>query len=473
MLLNIGENEKKFYKYQQIYINFKNLILNRKMLPGEKLPTKRNLSKELNVSVNSVTNAYEQLLAEGYIHAIERSGYYVEDIAQYNDDMEESEFPEDLKEEGAPRRFEISLSHMATDLEYFPHDKWLNAEKHVFKNYKEEISQISHPQGPYEIRETISRLISVNRGVKCKPEQIVIGSGTQSLIKQILTMDNTTKTVGMENPGYRRMYDLFKALNLKVNPIELDDSGININKIKESDSNILFITPSHQFPTGKIMSISRRIELLNWASESNERYIIEDDYDSEFKYGTDHIPALQSLDRHDKVIYAGTFSKTLFSGLRISYIVLPPDLLRKYREMYSNWIQGSSIFNLYTLNHFINNGDYSKYVKKMNLHYEKVREKLITTLKEEFGNSIVIHDIPAGLHFYAEFKTDKTYEEIERQATCKNIELYTLRRFSIKGIEEGQDKRALIIGFAKLRLGTVEEAVKKLKKVVFKVSKWK
>ncbi|WP_271398152.1 PLP-dependent aminotransferase family protein [Salinicoccus roseus] len=468
-LFKIDNEIKDQYKYQQIYTNFKELILNRTILPGEKLPPKRKLAKDLKVSINCVANAYEQLLAEGYINAVERSGYYVEDIAQFANKAKQDEvgqFPEDLKEEEESKEGVLSLSHMATDLSLFPFNEWLKSEKIAFNAHMEDMSHISHPQGPYKVRATIARLISLNRGVSCRPEQIVIGPGTQPLMRQILTMGSEFKSAGIENPGYHRMYKLFEGLGLDVAAITLDEAGVDIAEVKQKNPNILFITPSHQFPTGKIMPISRRIELLNWASEADDRYILEDDYDSEFKYGTDNIPSLQSLDRNNKVIYSGTFSKTLSSSLRISYMVLPPNLLKKYRETYSTWIQGSSTLNLYTLNYFIENGEYAKHLKRLNMHYEKIRSKFIADLKKAFGKQVFIYDIPAGLHFYAEFETKKTYIEIEAAAERERLEVYTMRRFDLANRSPESERIGMALGFAKLNEENIKEAVDTLKKII-------
>lgn len=470
IIFKIDDQEEDQYIYQQIYKNLKRLILDRKVTAGEKLPSKRQLATDVNVSVNSVATAYDQLIAEGYIHAVERSGYYVEEITQFVDEEEKEgtpDFPEELKEErGNEREDTLSLSHMATDLSLFPFNEWLKCEKTAFKNHMEDMSHISHPQGPYLVRETLSRMISLNRGVSCEPEQIVVGPGTQPLIRQVINMMEGRNTVAIENPGYHRMYELFNNLGMSVYPLSLDDSGIDIEAVREINPNFLFITPSHQFPTGSIMPISRRIELLNWASEANDRYIIEDDYDSEFKYGTDNIPSLQSLDRNNRVIYAGTFSKTLTSSLRISYLVLPPKLLKKYRENYSTWIQGSSVLNLYTLHYFIENGEYARHLKRLNAHYERIRKTFLKELKKRFKNSIEIYDIPAGLHCYAEFKTDKTYEEIKQAAEAENLELYTRLRFKLDKEEECRDKKGIILGFAKLREEEIEKAVGKLERVM-------
>jgi GntR family transcriptional regulator/MocR family aminotransferase len=234
----------------------------------------------------------------------------------------------------------------------------------------------------------------------------------------------------------------------------------------KSKINFLFVTPSHQFPTGKIMPISRRIDLLNWSMQSSDRYIIEDDYDSEFKYETDNIPSLQSLDRHQCVIYTGTFSKTMLPGLRISYMILPPDILRQYKKYHADLMQSSNSLALYTLHYFIKTGGYARHIKRMNHHYEMKRKELIKQLRNRFGSSMVIEDIPAGLHFLARFKTKKAYESVEAMAKKEKLEIYSIRRFELENRLKMEGEIQLIIGFANIKAEQIPGAVERLNRVI-------
>lgn len=456
------------YIYKQIYENLKKLILEHRIAKGEKLPSKREIAADLGVSLNSVTNAYEQLLAEGYIYTIERKGYFVENITDFDEQKQHHiKFPSDLRESNEDKDGWVSLSHITTDVSMFPFQEWMKSQQEAIQNHKRELAEISHPQGPLIIRKTIANMIAFTRGVICEPEQIVIGSGTQPLISQLMDLEPQFSNAAVENPGYSRIYRLLKSKGLEVTPISMDTQGVVIKELNQADPNYLFITPSHQFPTGKIMPISRRIELLNWSLAADNRYIVEDDYDSEFKYDTDNIPSLHSLDRNQRVIYIGTFSKTLLPSFRITYMVLPPDLLRKYREKYIDWIQGSNSLQLYTLHYFIKNGNYKKHIRKMTKHYEEKRKQLIQTLKYTFTNKISILDIPAGLHFLAKFDTTKTYEEVRKAAKHEKIELYTIERFLLKGSKPCAEKIQLVIGFANLKIEEIKETVERLYRVLY------
>ncbi len=467
MLLTIDKKRDSNFLYQQIYERIKENILEGKIKANEKLPSKRMLADQLDVSINSVSYAYGQLLAEGYIFSIERKGYFVENIAKFIEqgDFFKNKLPSDLKEKWIDKNGWLSLSHMTSDISIFPFKEWLKCEQKAIQYHKRELSEITHPQGPYIVRETICRMIALSRGVICEPEQIVISAGTQLLVHQLMGMQKKNTIFAMENPGYARIKHLVMNMQFEVLPISLDDQGINMKEIESSKSNFVYVTPSHQFPTGKIMQISRRIELLNWAAQSDDRYIVEDDYDSEFKYETDSIPSLQSLDRNLRVIYMGTFSKTMLPGLRISYMVLPPDLLREYHRHYPDFMQNANSTMLFTLHYFIESGEYARHVKRMNHHYETKRRILIKELQMKFQEKIHIADVPAGLHFLAHFQTDKNYQEIEERASQRKLEIYTMRRFMLKKDDTEKNQIDLVIGFANIKEDKIPEAVDRLYQV--------
>ena len=215
---------------------------------------------------------------------------------------------------------------------------------------------------------------------------------------------------------------------------------------------------------GVIMPISRRFELLNWLNIPQERYIIEDDYDSEYKYETAHIPSLQSLDKSQRTIYMGTFSKTLFPGIRISYMVLPPALLKRYKEHFSHLLPSCNTLNLYTLHYFMKDGYYQKHLATMAQHFESIRKKLIQELRHVFDEKLTIVDIPAGLHFIIHYDTTTSYEEIIARAQEENVELFTLERFLLTMLPTAN--RSFIIGFANLQMNEIPKAVQKLKTVL-------
>ncbi|MER1984501.1 MAG: PLP-dependent aminotransferase family protein [Solibacillus sp.] len=468
MFIQINRDYDNKYIYQQIYESMKQQILQRVLKVNEKLPSKRQLATQLQVSVNSVTLAYEQLLVEGYIYTIERSGYFVEDIRLFEvDHAIQHTLPEDLKEQVVHKGGWLSLSHMSNNSRMFPFKSWLKHQTEAIELFAKELCELSEAQGPYILRKNIASLIQSTRGVKCEPEQIIVHSTTLGLLEQFLLLQAKDTVIALENPGYARYDQLLKRHQFPVDYVPLDKYGVDIEALRKGESQFLLTTPSHQFPTGKIMPISRRVELLNWALEKENRYIIEDDYDSEFKYKTDNIPSLQSLDYNSRVIYLGTFSKTLLPGMRISYMVLPIKLLREYKAYFNSLIQPANILAMYTLNQFIETGAYQKHVRKMNLMYEQLRTELIKQLMNRFGDNIEIVNIPAGLHFLVKVHTKKSYDQIEQALTKQKLELYTICRFLLQEDAYYLRNRYLIVGFANIDLADIDEALNRFEQALF------
>lgn len=473
--IKLDDDSNYEYLYREIYEKIKNKILKNKINEGDKLPSKRNLADQLGVSVNTITSAYEQLLVEGYIYTIERSGYFVEEIVELSQPKTSRNqlLPNDLKEtviKDNPNQ--LSLSHMDTDVDMFPFKEWFKSQQTALKKHQQHLGHITHQQGPLAVRQTLSKMINVTRGVDCEPEQIVISVGTQTLVEQALNVlqlaSEEPLTIAVENPGYQRLYGLMEQLNAKINPISVDENGISVDEVKQSSANTVFLTPSHQFPTGAIMPISKRFDLLNWTTKKPNHYIIEDDYDSEFKYQTDNIPSLQSLDFNQKVIYMGSFSKSLLMGFRISYMVLPYPLLRIYRKHYNKLLPYNNVLSLFTLNEFILEGKYLQHIKRMNLVYEKKRNELINQLTSVFKENVTINDVPAGLHFTASFKTSKSYDEVEAAAKKHQLDVHTIRRFTFESPKREPNKEiVLVIGFSSINFDDISKAVRRLNKILY------
>src|SRR5699024_1187710 len=455
------QRDTEQYIYRQLYNRLKEDILAVKYESHEKIPSKREMAKHLNVSINSVKSAYEQLLAEGYIYTKERKGYFIEPLDKLIIDSN-AQISLDAHYHKTQTIFDYSFSHMSTDISEFPVETWAKLTKRVFLDYDDYLSTIPNIKGPIELRKSIAKLVSYQRGIQCHPEQIVLGSGTNTLLIQLIQLMEQDVTIAVENPGYSRFRTLLNQTQTSISAIELDYKGISIEQLKKEQPQAVIVTPSHQFPMGTIMPVSRRIDLLNWASKTHS-YIIEDDYDSEFKYETDNIPSLFSFDKNESVIYLGTFSKTLMPGLRISYMILPINLVKKLDCLNLNMIPDFSTIHALTLNLMIKEGYYEKYVKKMHQIYGKKREALITHLSNSFKNDIRIKDTQAGLHFIVEVNTPFSYQEIESRAKEMKLELYTLNRFSVKALEKNNSYKTLIIGFSKIKQDQIPQAVQRLK----------
>lgn len=452
------------YIYRQLYKRLKSDMLASKYESHEKLPSKRNMAKHMNVSVNSVKAAYEQLLAEGYIYTEERKGYFVEPLDKLIINPEAQNTLASYKS-ASEIDYDYSFSHMSTDISEFPIDIWTKLTKRVFQDYDHYLSSIPNVKGPIELRQSIAKLVSYQRGIQCHLEQIIIGSGTNTLLMKLIQLMSENVKITVENPGYSRFRTILQQTQTQMVPVSLDNKGISIEEIKNVQPDAIIVTPSHQFPMGTIMPVSRRISLLNWASKT-QSYIIEDDYDSEFKYETDNIPSLFSFDKNERVIYLGTFSKTLMPALRISYMILPTKLVQKFETQNQSTIPDFSILNALTLNLLIKEGHYEKYLKRMHQLYGKKRTYLIEELQMTFGNNIDIKDTQAGLHFIIEVVSPYTYEEIELRAKQHKLELYTINRFKVKALQNNGERKTLIIGFSKIKQHQIPAAVQRLKKVI-------
>ncbi|WP_412518836.1 PLP-dependent aminotransferase family protein [Staphylococcus simulans] len=455
----------KNYIYRRIYNQLKKDILDHKYESHEKLPSKRALAKEMNVSINSVKTAYEQLVAEGYIYTKERQGYFIESLNKLIVESQHQADSKLFKEKEEKPKYQFTLSHMSTNLSKFPIDTWVKMQKQVFQESHSILSEVPYIKGPIQLRQSIAKLVSFKRGIHCDTEQIVIGSGTNALLLYLLKLFNGSSLIGIENPGYSRMRNLIQQQKFKICNIPLDNKGASFRAIKKSNPYLLLTTPSHQFPIGTIMPVSRRIELLNWATKT-EHFIIEDDYDSEYKYGTDNIPSLFSLDKNNRVIYLGTFSKTLLPGLRISYMILPKPVVEAFDNYFEDSVSEISTLNALTLSKFIDQGHYEKYIRKMSHIYEEKRKKLVHILKNKLRKNITIKNIKAGLHFVIYVDSNYTYEQIEERAQNFKLELYTLRRFTAEDISK-QLAEVIIIGFANIEDEKMEETVEILDEVLF------
>lgn len=374
-------------KYISIYEQLKEKIITKQLRPNEKLPSKRKLAEQLNVSIQTVQNAYEQLLSEGYLYSIERSGYF---IAEYNEDWLQAPVAKKPAIQIAEERQVYNLKNGQVDPEAFPYKIWQ-------KLYKRQLE--AHPvhnsswQGELPLRNEITEYLHMARGIACDPEQIFIDSGTQQQL-QALCIFFGKIPVAMEEPGFFRADAVFKQLNYEIEYVKIDDSGASIPSKKVK---LYYVTPAHQFPLGAVMSMERKVQLLQWAKEV-DAYLIEDDYDAEFRYKGLPIPPLSHLDQLERVIYFGTFSKTLIPSIRMSYMVLPKSLAAEFRHFYQHQKPTVSRIDQLVVAEFMHSGYYAKHIEKMRTLYRKKRKTLLEALQTYLPAEFNIFGDTAGLH---------------------------------------------------------------------------
>ncbi len=418
------DHEKEEPLYIQLYQYIKGEIQSGRLDAGVKLPSKRKLSQHLAISQNTVENAYGQLLAEGYIRSEPRKGLYVNELegdlySDHNDSFVKSERVVEKHDEEEM----IDFSHGKVALAHFPYAVWRKLSTQAL--YEEESSLFlnGNPQGEPELRQEIAQYVFQSRGVRCEAEQIVIGAGTQYLIGLLTMIMGDGAIYALENPGFHRTRAVLRDRGFQPVPLSLDEDGVSLKDLEESGANVVYVTPSHQFPLGMIMPISRRIELLKWA-EKQPGYIIEDDYDGEFRYKGRPIPSLHGLGSAGRVIYLGTFSKSLIPSLRISYLVLPPVLLEIYQKSFTIYKQTVSRLHQHTLAKFMENSYWSRHLNKMRGIYRKKQKTLLTAIEEYMGEQVQIIGEKSGLHILLHVNNQMSEAELIEAAREKRVKVY-------------------------------------------------
>ncbi|GGH81302.1 GntR family transcriptional regulator/MocR family aminotransferase [Pullulanibacillus pueri] len=411
--------------YVQLSDYLKQEIITGKIASTEKLPSKRKLAQHLGISLNTIQAAYDQLVAEGYIESMPRKGLFVTEMEQNTFFKPRTLLIDEKKQEGPADKLKINFNSGHVDLEAFPHTIWRKLSVQSLVQDQNTLYYNHHPQGEPELREAIAQSLYESRGVACTAEQIIIGAGTQSLISLLYLMIGNESPYALEDPGYHRVRKVLYHHGATLVPIPLDEEGIDIEKLAQSKAKTVYVTPSHQFPYGMIMPIKRRTALLKWA-EMTEGYIIEDDYDGEYRYKGKPIPSLQGLDRNERVIYLGTFSKALIPSIRISYMVLPPTLLSTYHQHFTLFKQTTSRLHQETLLHFIQEGHWERHLNKMRTLYRKKHDVLLSTIKQWMGERVRVIGDQSGLHIVLEVKNGMKEEELIASARQKGVKIYPL-----------------------------------------------
>ncbi|MFZ7942954.1 PLP-dependent aminotransferase family protein [Neobacillus sp. 19] len=446
--------------YIQLYNFIKKEIQAGKIEPGEKLPSKRKLSHHLGISQNTIETAYEQLLAEGYVESVQRKGFYVKEL---NRDlflsMEDSaKVTKGIKDE--TMQYEVDFNHGSVALEHFPYQIWRKLT--IQSLYEEESCYFlnGEPQGELPLREAIAKYLYQSRGVRCDANQIIIGAGTQYLISLLTMIIGRDVIYSMENPGFHRTREAFKDQGVSLKPIPLDQEGIDLKQLVKSKANVTYVTPSHQFPNGMVMPISRRMELLKWA-EDEGRYIVEDDYDGEFRYKGKPIPSLQGLDHNGKVIYLGTFSKSLIPSIRISYMVLPDSLLEKYNQHFNIYKQTVSRLHQHTLSQFMFNGHWERHLNKMRTVYRKKQTALIRFIEKYLGGHVQVIGDDAGLHILLSVQNQLSETELIEKAAEYKVKVYPTSVYY--GNDHSDRESKVLLGFGGLTEEEIETGIQLLK----------
>lgn len=449
--------------YEQIYEHIKKEIRDGKLLTGERLPSTRSLAEYLQVARSTVDYAYGQLLDEGYIESRPCKGFFVcplDVLQQLEPELQgEEETPE------APSRvFEYDFSPYEIDMTAFPFSVWKRITRNILTDANSDLFSRGEPQGDYELRLTISRYLHSSRGVNCRPEQIVVGAGNDYLLLLLEKILGRHVRIAMENPTYLRSYRIFQSFAYPISTVDMDESGMKVSRLEKENVGAVYVMPSHQFPSGVVMPIGRRLELLRWACGAPGRYIIEDDYDSEFRYHGKPIPSLQASDEHGRVIYIGSFSKSIAPAIRVSFMVLPQALLEKYRSECFFYSCTVSRIDQSILNEFIRDGCFERHLNKMRKIYRVKHETLLECLRP-FRDHFRISGENAGLHLLLTSKSGLTERELVERAMEAGVKVYGL---SDNMAEQCADTGTVLLGFGKPKPSRIEEGIERLRTVWLK-----
>ena len=467
--------------HKQLYEGFCTAILERNLRPGQRVPSTRGLALELRISRIPVLNAYSQLLAEGYFQAQTGSGTFVSRSLPSQWTSAEPcgrGFP---MLPSAPRPLSKKSALLPTykpdpwmnkwgafivgqsAFEHFPFKVWSSVLTRHVRNVPMTSLYYGDPMGSETFRATIAAYLRTARAVRCDASQIMIVNGSQQALELCArVLLDREDYVWIEEPGYRLARFVFLMAGCRLVPVPVDEEGLNVTKGIELSpkARAVFVTPSHQFPLGCAMSVSRRLQLLDWARQSGA-WLIEDDYDSEYRYESSPIAALQGLDRDSRVVYIGTFSKTLFPSLRLGYIVIPSDLVDRFRAVR----QAADVFPPYlyqaALNDFIAEGHFARHIRRTRLLYAERRDVLVKAIRKEFGASVGVHGAEAGVHLALTLESGGKDILISKRAAHENLWLWSLSSCYLEKPRQG-----FVLGFGSTASRDIPKAVAHLRAII-------
>lgn len=435
--------------YEHIYKCIKGDIINGTIKKGERLPSKRSFAKNNGVSRITIENAYDQLISEGYIYSIPRKGYYVSDNLTVHPGRVARLNHEDISIPDKSLPYDLDFSGNNIEPSGFPFSVWAKLMREVLSEKRELLVKPSPTGGITELREAIAGHLRSFRGMNVSPNQIIIGAGTEYLYGLIIQLLGSDKIYCIENPGYNKIPMIYSKHGVSYKYADMDDKGIIPEKIERNSATIAHISAAHHFPTGITMPASRRYEVIAWANEEEGRYIIEDDYDSEFRNSGKPIPPLFAMDESDRTIYINTFSNSLASTIRISYMVLPVHLIKKFYDELSFYSCTVSIFEQYTLAKFIKKGFFEKHINRRRIHYSKKRRNILSAIYQSpLSSRCQIIENDSGLHFLVRLDTDISDEELIKRLREENINIKALSEFYSK--EKEEDKHIFLINYSNI-----------------------
>lgn len=420
--------------YEYLYTRIRQDILSGSLKPDERLPSKRNLANHLNISITTVENTYAQLMLEGYLYSRPGAGFYVKSL---DEEMIRSAPPcapsPPYEEPNPPEEHEYLVDFKANKCshEHFPYSIWSRLMRETLSQKDVDLLRTIPYNGVFPLRKAIADYLYHSRGMRVNPEQIIIGAGTEYLYGRLLQMFGPETIIAIEDPGYKKFSEIPSSQGILWDYIPIDGSGMRSDRLRSSKANVVHVSPANHFPTGIVMPIKRRLELLEWASAREKCYLIEDDYDSELRYVGRPIPTMFSIDARNKVIYMNTFSKSLVPSIRISYMILPPYLMRRYQQTLSFYSCTVSAFEQLTLARFIAEGHFERHINRLKQYYKNKRDRMISAIEaSRLPRITTIQEANAGTHFLLRMNTALSDEQIKQSAEAHNLHLALLSDYS-------------------------------------------
>ncbi|MCI8537915.1 MAG: PLP-dependent aminotransferase family protein [Oscillospiraceae bacterium] len=447
--------------YEQLYLHIRLEISQGRLAAGERLPSKRALASHLKISVVTVEGAYQQLLAEGYIRSEPKRGFFVQPLEPVTPPPQADPAPSPPPLLSAPPlRYDFTTN--AVDTAIFPFSTWAKLSREVLSRRDTALLDALPPQGAPELREAIVHHLYRFRGMRVEPEQIVVGAGSEYLTTLLTQLLGRSGGWAVEDPGYPKTARILASNGVEVCPVPLDGQGLQVDALAGSGARVVHVTPSHHFPMGTVMPMGRRAALLSWAEQRPDRYIIEDDYDSEFRFSGRPIPALQGLDRRERVVYLNTFAKSLAPSLRISYLVLPPHLAEEYGRRLLFYASTVPSFEQYTLARFMEGGHFERHIARARTRYRARKAHLMAAAGEAglLGHGRIL-GADAGLHFLLQLDDPRPEAELAQLAAQAGVGVYPLSRYYRELPPAGQPP-TLVMGYARLPAGDIAPACRQL-----------
>jgi GntR family transcriptional regulator/MocR family aminotransferase len=468
--------------YRQLYDELRRAILQGQLAAGMQLPSTRALANHLGISRTTIVIAFDQLLSEGYVEGKKGSGTYVASVLPedllHKPSIARAATTNKIQREGgglSQRGKILAATDVATvhyysealafrpgipDLNHFPFESWARLESRYWRHPPRDLLEYSHPAGYYPLRAEIASYLRAARGVHCTSEQIIVVSGSQQAIdlSARLLLD-PGDAVWIENPGYPGARSALLAAGAHLVPVRVDNEGLDVASGLSQDPNarMVYITPSYQFPLGTTMSLKRRLQLLQWA-ERTRAWILEDDYDSEFRYAGRPLSSLQGLDPAEQVIYIGTFSKVLFPGLRLGYLVAPPHLVDAFTAARAVADRHSPMLDQVVLTDFIAQGHFARHIRHMRSLYAERQAYLIEEAMRELRGLLTIHPAEAGMHLVGTLNSGMNDVAVSQEAA--NLQLITppISAYNI-GVPQAN---AILLGYTAITRQEIIKGVQRL-----------